>query len=129
MPWEIVRRAIESGIQARWIEIAVESSAWPCNQAEAKNVVIQTPTDRADELDETERAVKETRNLTARARLEPDGIQELADKLGKIFSAAVGHNITVNVQIDLSTENQPDDSTVEQINSLLSQVSEDFALK
>ena len=129
LPWEIVRRAIESGIQARWIEIAAESSAWPCNQAEAKDVVIQTPTDRSNELDGTERAAKETRNLTARARLEPDGIQELADKLGKIFSAAVGHNITVNVQIDLSTENQPDDSTVEQINSLLSQVSEDFALK
>ena len=63
------------------------------------------------------------------ARLEPDGIQELADRLGEIYSAAVGHHITVNVQIDLSTENQPEESTVEEINSLLSQVSENFMLR
>ena len=129
LPWSIVRQAVNSGIQARWIEVAPESSAWPCDQAEAAKVVIQAPTDSGHKPKGSEQATKEARNLTAKAKLEPDGIQELADRLGEIFSAAVGHSITVNVQIDLSTENQPDGSTVEQINSLLSQVSENFTLR
>ena len=129
LPWAMVRRAIESGIQARWIEIAPRSPAWPCDQSEAPKVVIHAPADRKYNQGGSEQRIKEARILTASARLEPAGIQELADRLGEILSAAVGHDITVNVQIDLSTENQPGDSTVEQINSLLSQVSENFTLK
>ena len=124
LPWSIVKRAIDSGIQTQWLEIAPESSTWPCDQAGAKNVVIQVPANQNKETDTPIRWVKETRNLTAKATLEPDGIQESSDKIGEISLAAVGYNITFNIQIDLSMENQPDDSTVEQINSLLSEISE-----
>ena len=113
LPWAIVRGAIESGIRARWIEISPGSPVWPCDQSDAPKVVIQAPADRSYNQTGSEQRIKETRTLTASARMEPAGIQELADKLGEILSAAVGHDITVNVRIDLSTENQPDDSTVE----------------
>ena len=129
LPWRTVREAVDSGIQGRWIEVAQGSASWPCDQAEALKVVIQIPGDVPYKPSWSERQVQEAANLSATARLEPDGIQELADRLGDIYSAAVGHHITVNVQIDLSTENQPEDSTVEEINSLLSQVSENFILK
>ena len=43
LPWSTVKSAIDSGIRARWVELAPDTGPWPCDFAGAMHVVIQVP--------------------------------------------------------------------------------------
>ena len=130
LPWTTVRTAIESGIQTRWVELAPDSAAWPCDFGNAKNVIVQAantqPSPRSRQSSDVQ---KRLGTVIAEATLEANGIQDLADQIPEIAMAAVGLQLKFNVQIELSGDNPPDPSVLEAINSLLAEVSEDLKLR
>ena len=128
LPWSTFRSAIDSGIQARWIELAPDSHSWPCDFANAQNVVIQVPAPRPGLRVSGGTTVLQLGTVTAEATLEANGIQDLADQIPEITMAAVGSSLKFNIRIMLGGEEKPDPATIEQINSLLSNVSEDLKL-
>ena len=75
LPWIAVRSAIDSGIHTRWIELALDSSSWPCDFANAKHVIIQTASPQG--ISGGERSTygqKRLGTVTAEATLEGNGV-------------------------------------------------------
>ncbi len=66
--------------------------------------------------------------LVAEAVLEANGIQDLADQIPDIAKAAVGNDLKFNVRVEFGGETAPDSEAVEEINKLLSEVSDKLRL-
>ena len=130
LPWTAVRPAIDSGIHTRWIELAPDSAAWPCDFANAQHVIIQAATTPGISGGrQAEYGQKRLGTVTAEATLEANGVQDLADQIPEISMAAVGHQLKFNIQVELSGDNPPEPSVVKAINSLLETVSKDLKLQ
>ena len=130
LPWTVVQPAINSGIQTRWIELAPESSTLPCDFGNAHNVIVQAATTQpGNGPRQISDVQKRLGTITAEAMLEVNEVQDLADQIPEIARAAVGLQLTFNLQIELSGDNPPEQSVVEAINSLLAVVSEDLKLQ
>ena len=129
LPWITVQSGIEGGIRARWIELASDPSSWPCDFAGAQHAIFQVPTGQGiREGGDGPYKPKPRGLLSAEAVLEAHGIQDLAEQIPAIAKAAVGNTIRFNVRIELEGETVPDAKTVEAVNALLSDVSEELKL-
>ena len=129
LPWNTIRTAIEDGIRARWIELASDPTAWPCDVAGAQHAVFQVPTrEGIREGEGSPYKPKPPGQLSAEAVLEAHGIQDLADQIPALTKAAVGSTLRFNVRIEFEGEAAPDVKVVNTINGLLSEVSEELKL-
>ncbi|HWQ37446.1 MAG TPA: DUF499 domain-containing protein [Burkholderiales bacterium] len=129
LPWPVIRAAIDAAIRARWIELVDDGVAWPCEFAGAQHVVLRLP--EARQLDEKPRdfTPKPKGLLIAEATLQANGIQDLADQIPEIMRAAVGHDLKFHVRVEFGGETPPTSETVDQLNNLLAQVSEELKLR
>ena len=129
LPWTTVQSAIDNAIRARWLVLSKESAAWPSDLAGAQHVVLQTAEVQPGGVAEDPGySTKPQGILTAEAELEANGIQDLAEQIPELLAAAVGSNLKFSVRIELGGETVPNEESVEQINSLLSEVTEEFRL-
>ena len=133
LPWATVRAAIEGALQGRLIERTEDSGPWPCGFDGARQVKLRIPAakpDRGIRDPEPDRPKPPPGVLVASAQLKPGEIQELADQIGAISSAAVGHDLKVAVRIEVGAEGKrPPDSLVASINNKLKEISPDLELK
>ena len=124
-------------IAARWLEITPcrinnlrvfrrtltsESKAWPCNPADAGAVVLAAPT-KANRpglppLPPTDRQG----TYRAVAIIEPMAVQELAEVLDDIISAAAGMRLTFELAVEVNDEKGVLPRKMEEINALLEKV-------
>ena len=131
LPWTTVQAVIDDGIRARWIELASDSASWPCDLTAAQHATFQVPIGEGTREDEGRGGPYKPKPrglLSAEAVLEAHGIQDLAEQIPDIAKAAVGGTIRFNVRIEFQGESTPDVGTVEAINALLSEVSEELKL-
>ena len=129
LPWTTVKSAIDNAIRARWLVLSKESAAWPSDLAGAQHVVLQTAEVQAGGVAEGPGySARPQGVLTAEADLEANGIQDLAEQIPELLAAAVGSNLKFSVRIELGGETVPNEESVEQINSLLSEVTEELRL-
>ena len=131
LPWTTVQGVIDDGIRARWIELASDSASWPCDLTAAQHATFQVPTGEGIREDEGRGGPYKPKPrglLSAEIVLEAHGIQDLAEQIPAIAKAAVGGRIRFNVRIEFEGESTPDVGTVEAINTLLSEVCEEFKL-
>ncbi len=122
LPWHTVKSAISGAIQANWIRRSEESADWPCEFAGAQHVQLEIPQEIHEPTLPPPSGV-----LIAEADLEAHGIQDLADQIPDITTAAVGTGLKFNIRIEFGGETRPDLEAVEKINELLAVV--DGALK
>ena len=124
-----MRSDIDSGIHTRWIELAPDSSCWPCDFANAQHVIIQAAaTQRISDDDRSKYGQKRLGTVTAEPTLEANGVRDLTEQIPGMTMAAVGHQLRFKIQIELSGDNPPEPSVVEAINFLLANVSEALKL-
>ena len=130
LPWPVVRQALEAGVRARWLELAEDDAPWPCEFAEARNVVLRAPTkdDRGDGGEE-DGASKPRGALVAETTLRADGIQDLADQIPGLLEAAVGHALEFHVRVRFGGETPPEPDAVDRVNALLAEASEELKLE
>ena len=66
---------------------------------------------------------------SAEAVLEADRIQDLADQMPELLKAAIGNDLKFTVRIEVGGESAPAPATLEKINELLADVSEELRLE
>ncbi len=125
LPWSAVRSAIDSAIKSRWLELAPDSTAWPCDLAGAQHVILKVPA--KPEFKEKEERRREG-VLVAEASLAANAIQDLADVIPELTRAAAGHDLKFHVRVEIGGEKHPESTVVTAINDLLSQVSDSMKL-
>ena len=129
LPWFSVQTAVESAIRTRWLELSNDSAPWPSNLAGAQHVVLQAPTPGMIRDSKGSRYTQRPMGMfVAEGSLEAHGIQDLADHIPEIAQAAAGSALSFNIRIELGDDTAPDQSVVDKINALLSEVSDDLKL-
>lgn len=148
-PWSIVREAIDTAKLAHVLDTTPDS-LWPSDYANARQVKIVLPVEKGPPTSGGTpigegalstpptpqpplHVVREqpSRSWTAGAYFNLNTIQDLYDRLGELEKQAVGQQLALYVRIELSgKDNQPVPAeTVENINALLSEVSEQLKLQ
>ncbi|HAA26688.1 MAG TPA: hypothetical protein DCE56_02175 [Cyanobacteria bacterium UBA8553] len=74
-------------------------------------------------------AKAKTNQLVASAELQTHELQELADKIAELKSAAAGIDLKFKLQIEMGGESRPPEEAIEQINELLQEISENLKLQ
>ena len=125
LPWTTVRDAIEGAVRARMLERTTDSGEWPCDLDAARNARFRVPTGEPGIV------VPPVRPGVRRAEadLSVGQLQDLADIVGDVKAAAVGHKITFQVTVELGGPEPPPDDVVAKVNELLKGVSEDLEVR
>ena len=128
LPWVTVREAIDGACRARMLERPIDSGPWPCDYGGAHAVKLKVPTGPQPQPLPPPR-VTPPGVLIAEAELRPNELQDLADQIGDITKAAVGHELKFMLRIELGGKTRPPEETIKAINEKLQEVSEDLELK
>ena len=125
LPWHTVKTAISGAIQVNWLKLSEDSGDWPCEFAGAQNVLLEIP----QKIHHPDPPPYLLGVLVAEAELEVHGVQELADQISHISTAAIGTDIKYKIRIEFGGETPPDPEAVEKINELLAEVDDALRLK
>ncbi len=124
LPWLTVREAIDTALRTRLLERSVDSGTWPCGLAEAQDVKLQVPRAAPPPLQppapKPQPGVK-----TAEAELDTAEIQDLADNVAAIKTAATAAGCTIKFRIMVEVSGKGDlaDEAIQTINKALSEAS------
>jgi hypothetical protein len=124
LPWARVREAIGGALAGRLLSIAEGSTPWPCELAGAGGVKLRITTDEAPPP-----LPPPQRGRAAEARLSPDQIQDLAEKMSDLLRASVGLEIEFRLRVQLADEPPPSEAAVRAVNEVLEAVSSDLVVR
>jgi hypothetical protein len=120
-----VRGAIDGALRAGLLELAVDSGPWPCGYGTAQTVRLRLKTGFEVPPPPLPPPVGQ---LSAEADLTAAQIQDLADVIGDIGSAAAGHRWAITMRFELGGENRPPENVVDKVSQILRTVSKDLDL-
>lgn len=126
LPWVTVRDAIEGAVRARYLERPADSGPWPCEIDAARNAKFRLPSEKPPIIEKRDERVGIRR---AEGELTIAEIQNLAEVIADVKQAAVGHEITFRLTIELGGEKPAPDEVVAKVNELLKGVSEGLGLQ
>jgi hypothetical protein len=132
LPWVTVRAALGGALQARLLELAVDSAPWPSDAAGAARVKVRLPGKPAGEREPPvvrPEPVLPAGVRVAQAELRPNQLQDLADQVGELTRAAVGFELRFCVRVELGGKMPPPAELVEKVNKLLAEVAEELRLR
>ncbi|MBA2671072.1 MAG: hypothetical protein H0U67_11930, partial [Gemmatimonadetes bacterium] len=126
LPWKVVQQALSGAVQARILEPVNGGVRWPLDFADADRAGFrlagpQEPDGRVHEPPVHVRVAK--------TQLGVDELQDLADIVGELQSAAAGHSIRFIVQVELGGEEPLPEEVVEEVSKLLGSVSDRLELR
>ena len=135
LPWKTVRDVISSALQARFLEIPMDSQGWPCDFPSAQFAKFKAASGAAHEsvggslggMDGDSVKV-----LVANAELEPAQVQDLGDIMPKLLALKTKGNVPIrfHVRIEIGDgKTFPPEEVVKQANTLLKNVEEKFQLQ
>jgi len=127
LPWVTVREVIEGAIRARVLETTIDSGPWPCDLSGARMVKVRVPAGGAPVS--TPQTPQRPGRHVAAAELKPNELQDLADVVGDIVKASVGHALTFRVEIELQGTNENAADAISKINKSLKSVSASFQMQ
>jgi len=123
LPWITVRNAIDAAIHARLLERAPDSGPWPCDVSGASQVKLVVPGERPPPPPPPP---PPPGVQVATAYLKPNQIQDLADQIGEIGTTAVGHDLKIQVRIEIGGKTPIPKDLLTKINGLLDDVSKEL---
>lgn len=136
LPWKTVRDVIAGALQARFIELADVSMAWPCELPAAQGVRIKIPSGRsaasAPAGYETGCGIASCPATPARgaaAEFEPSQIQDLAELIPSLLDVSAKAGIALKFHLRLEVGDgaePPSDDVVNALNKVLEQFGDDF---
>lgn len=132
LPWKIVQTAIDGAFQAHYIERTLDSKPWPCDYGDAQWIKIRvplgvTPPSTSGGYVDGYVAPTPSSKRIAEAEMQPNQLQDLAEIMGDLLSAAGEYNLKFHLRIEVD-EKAPAE-VVEILNQLLDEVNDKFLLK
>jgi hypothetical protein len=118
MPWKTVSNVIESAREVRVIEIV--SGPWPCDDSQAKSVVLKAIIARQP-------GESVTKALSGEADLNLSNVQDLAEAMTDIVEKYPDLELKLHLRVELTKVKNKDD--VAKVNELLKKVREDLQLR
>jgi hypothetical protein len=116
LPWAAVRDAIDGALRARMLELSIDSGRWPSAWAGAAGVRLRVPTAPPP-------PPSGLRAYGAEAELSIAEVQNLADQVAAIQSAAAGLNLRFVVRVELTSTAQLGEEQLKKLNEALEAVS------
>lgn len=137
LPWKTVSDVVTASINARFTELDPKSGKWPCEYPSAQGVKLKVSSAAGSGGDiGTGSGFGGTQLgsniLVANSELKPSEIQDLGDIIPKLLEIKNKANIPLvfRILVELGDgENQPDEETVNSMNSLLGDIKDDFKLE
>ena len=115
VPWGLLREGIDNAVVSRWLEVTEGSTA--VGPEHASSLTLRRPRDTPEPQPSPQPRV-------VHALLEPDRLQDLAERLPELLSVGAGWGLQFRVGVVLG-EDVPDEAR-EVLNDVLKQVSEDL---
>jgi hypothetical protein len=133
LPWKTVRDAITAALQARFIQIAEEtSSAWPCDFPAANLAKFNVTTAIPGVVADAGQGQYLRNVLVASAELEPSQIQDLGDAMPDLLKikAKTKTPVRFHVEIEMGDgKTPPSKEATNEFNKVLKKVKGDFQLR
>ncbi len=134
LPWKAARDVIGGALQARFIELADGSAAWPCELPAAQGVKLKVCSSRS--AASTSSGGANTVPPAAQVRMvsadfEPSQVQDLAELIPDLLavSANAGVALKFHVRLEIGDGGKsPGDDVLKALNKVLEQLGEDFRL-
>jgi hypothetical protein len=129
LPWATVRNAIDAAVHACLIEKTADSGRWPCDISGAGQAKFVVPGKKPETVPPHVQppVVPFPPGVhVASAYLKPNQIQDLADQLGEIGTTAVGHDLKVQVRIELGGKTPVPKNLLTKINGMLVDISKEL---
>jgi hypothetical protein len=133
LPWKTIRDVINGALQARFLELAEGTAAWPCDFPVAQMIKIKVAKASAGSgAGPGAAGGPAPKVLVAGAELEPSEIQELGDIVPKLLKLKAKANapIRFHVRIEMGDgKTVPSEETAKEANTLLKSVKEGLQLQ
>ncbi|MEK6718462.1 MAG: hypothetical protein AABZ16_13320, partial [candidate division NC10 bacterium] len=133
LPWKTVRDVVSGALQARFLEVAEGSQAWPCDFPSAQFAKFKVATG-ADQVGTGGRGVADVGPgmiLVAAGELGPAQVQDLGDLVPKLLEikAKAGTLIRFHIRIEVGDgKARPAEDVAREINVLLKRIREGLQL-
>jgi hypothetical protein len=124
VPWRLVAQAIDGAVNARFLELAEGSAGWPTEFAAAGAVKLRLLEEGAAPLPPPATGVH-----VAEAELQPDQIQDLAEKLPELLHATAGLELRLRLRVELGGDSPPSDDNLEEIRGILEEICRGLKLR
>ena len=134
LPWKTVRDSINAALQARFLEVAEGSQAWPCDLPSAQFVKFKVASG-ADRVETGWRGVADVAPgtiLVAAVELQPAQVQDLGDIIPKLLEvrAKAGLPIRFHVRIEVGDgQTAPTKDIIRDVNTLLQRIDKNLTLR
>ncbi len=134
LPWKTVRDAISGAFQARFLELAQGSQAWPCDfpSAQFANFKVASGAERVEIGGRGVADVGPGMILVASSELSPSQVQDLGDIVPRLLEVKTkaGTLIRFHIRIEVGEgKTRPADEVAREINVLLKRISEGLELR
>ncbi len=126
LPWPLIRDAIDGALRSGYLDLAPGVMGWPAEAVAAKDIMLRVkqishkPNIETPKLDGA---------LIAEATLKPNELQDLADQIGSVQTAAIGYDLRFHLRIEVGGDKQPPENVVQRLNELLREVSTALTLQ
>jgi hypothetical protein len=133
LPWKRTMDTISGALKNNILAICANSGVWPCDFAQAGTVKFQLPETKSARgtgslVVPQNKPHLPSEGKTTEANLEGDQLQTLADQIAELLKIGAEANLPIRfyLRIEIGGNKQPDAQTLERINQLLAEVSDDL---
>ena len=126
VPWTLLSQAIDSAIKSRWLELAPDSDALPCDATGAARIILRLPAKMYGSGAGSGRVAEPPAGKLV--ALEASNLQDFVDVLPDILEAAVGLSMKFQVRVVLEPGQEITSETRDAVNALLAQIHADLHL-
>ncbi len=133
LPWKLVQQTIDSAIRARYLIIEANGVNWPCDLAKANVVRLRFNDATTSPKTSRELGIENDVNvLVARADLDSNQLQDLSDSLSDLLRIKAKANVPLDFNVEIrfgDRGKRPEQAVIEEVNAILTKVSERFKLE
>ena len=132
LPWKTVRDVVGGALQARFLQVAEESTPWPCEFPSARLARFNVALPESGAGGAGGGGIPPSNVLVASVELEPSEIQDLSDAVPKLLKLKAKTNIPIkfSVRIEMGDgKTLPPEKAAKEANAILESIKKGFRVE